>query len=248
VATDIGTKAVQRCLADAGIGKQEVDGLIITTCTGYLCPGLSSYVCESLGFRDNIFTSDLVGHGCGAAIPALQVADQFLKSGRGSNVLVLCVEVCSAAFFWGSDIGLILSNSIFADGAAACLLTTDSRRSGLEIRAFESLLWPQYREDLRFKQQDSRLCNVINKKRARDRRGRGKGIVRQTVFHREKALSALRHSSGRADHPRSRGIRASSHPGRRVTVEKYLARIRQHVVPHGLVCPKGDTQPAAAQP
>ena len=36
-------------MADAGISRHEIDALIISTCTGYLCPGLTSYISESLG-------------------------------------------------------------------------------------------------------------------------------------------------------------------------------------------------------
>jgi len=41
--------------------------LLICTCTGYLCPGVTSYVAEQLGLRTDVFLQDLVGLGCGAA-------------------------------------------------------------------------------------------------------------------------------------------------------------------------------------
>lgn len=75
---------------------------------------------------------------------------------------VLCIEVCSAALDWGDEIDLILSNAIFADGAACALLTNHPARQGLEIRGFESILWPEYREHLRFRTRNSRLSNVIH--------------------------------------------------------------------------------------
>lgn len=163
VATDIGRQAVERCLAAAGLKPEEVDGLIVTTCTGYLCPGLTSYISEAVGLRDDLYAVDLAGLGCGAAIPALRAADQYLRVHEDSNVIVLSVEVCSAALSWGNEIDLILSNSIFADGAAACLVSNKAQFEGAVMKGFDSLLWPEYRDDLRFKKKDSRLCNVINK-------------------------------------------------------------------------------------
>ena len=41
-----------------------VDALIISTCTGYLCPGLSSYATEALELRSDVLPLDLVGQGC----------------------------------------------------------------------------------------------------------------------------------------------------------------------------------------
>ena len=38
-----------RALADAGLAPGDIDGIVISTCTGYLCPGLTSYVIERLG-------------------------------------------------------------------------------------------------------------------------------------------------------------------------------------------------------
>lgn len=164
VGTKISHEAVQLCLKKAHMAAKDIDGLIVTSCTGYLCPGLTSYLTEKSGFRKNIFALDLVGLGCGAAVPALRAADQFLKSGAGNNVLILCAEVCSAALYWGDEVDLILSNSIFSDGAAACLLSNDLMRPGFEPVRFESLLWPRYRDHLRFKPRDGRLCNVLSPK------------------------------------------------------------------------------------
>src|SRR5208283_4511081 len=107
----------RKCLDSAGLLAEHVDALIITTCTGYLCPGLTSHVGEALGIRPDIFILDIVGHGCGAAVPGLRIADQYLMTKEKSNVLFIAVEVSSATFVHGEAIDLILSNSIFGDGA-----------------------------------------------------------------------------------------------------------------------------------
>ena len=162
-AARLGAEALRKVLDKAGIEPKDLDGLVTTTCTGYLCPGLTSYISEALGLRADLFAVDLAGLGCGAALPALRAADQYLALHPESHVAVVSVEICSAAIFWGDDIELILSNSIFADGAAACLLTNSSGRQGLSMTGFSSLLWPEHRDDLRFKTEDGRLRNVISR-------------------------------------------------------------------------------------
>ena len=50
-----------------------IDAVVVSTCTGYLCPGLSGYVVERLGLRADVQAYDLVGQGCAAALPNLQL-------------------------------------------------------------------------------------------------------------------------------------------------------------------------------
>ncbi len=163
-AARLGAEALRKVLKNAGIEPKDLDGLVTTTCTGYLCPGLTSYISEELGLRHDLFSMDLTGLGCGAALPALRAADQYLAQHPESHVAVVSVEICSAAIFWGDDIELILSNSIFADGAAACLLSNFSSRQGFSLTGFSSLLWPEHRDDLRFKTEDGRLRNTISRR------------------------------------------------------------------------------------
>ncbi|MBF0490824.1 MAG: hypothetical protein HQL15_09490, partial [Candidatus Omnitrophica bacterium] len=162
VSVELATRAGQECLESEGLEPHQIDGLIVVTCTGYLCPGLTSYVVESLGLRSDIYVLDMVGHGCGAALPALRNAQQFLSSRPKSNLLLITVEVCSAAFFDGDAVDLMISNSIFGDGAAACLLTTEDK-PGWSLESHQSMMFPQFREDLRFKMVNGRLNNVLSR-------------------------------------------------------------------------------------
>jgi alkylresorcinol/alkylpyrone synthase len=65
----LAARALASALTQAGLDAGQVDALLICTCTGYLCPGVTSYVAEQLGLRTDVFLQDLVGLGCGAAIP-----------------------------------------------------------------------------------------------------------------------------------------------------------------------------------
>ena len=105
-----------------------------------------------------------MGLGCTGALPALRSADDYLNQHPNSVVLVVAVEICSAAIHWADKPELILSNSIFSDGAAAVLLTNKKDISGLRVNSIRSILWPQFRDELRFKYLDGRLCNVISRK------------------------------------------------------------------------------------
>ena len=159
--------AARRALAEAGVAAAAIAGLIVNTCTGYLCPGLSSYVAEDLGLRPTIRFQDLVGMGCGAAIPNLEAAAGMLaRSGEGP-VLSLAVEICTATFFPSHEPELVVSNSIFGDGAAAAVLDLgpDNRPGGLAcLLDFATGLHPRYREQLRYRTEGGRLRNQLSKR------------------------------------------------------------------------------------
>ena len=105
-APKLGCEALIPALEKAGLVSENLDGLFICTCTGYLCPGISSHVAEKLGMRPNVYLNDMVGQGCGAAIPTLRAAQGFLAANANSRVAVVAVEICSAAFYMDNDPGV----------------------------------------------------------------------------------------------------------------------------------------------
>jgi len=163
----IAAEAAQSALVQAGLTASQVEGLVVNTCTGYLCPGLSSYVLEDLELPVHTSVFDLMGMGCGGAIPNLETACRMLQSGARRTVLCLSVEVCSATFFLGPDPDLVVSNSIFADGASAAVLQAnlngDLAGSILRFIDFESATLPKYREQLRYATKEGRLRNVLTR-------------------------------------------------------------------------------------
>lgn len=158
----LSVEACQRILKRWALEAKDIDAVFAVTCTGYLCPGLSSYVSQQLGLSENVYTLDFVGLGCSGAIPALRAADDYLNRYEDATVLVIAAEICSAAARWLEKPELILSNAIFSDGAAVAILTSKSGVSGLRIANVSSILWPHLRDELRFKYVDSCLCNVIS--------------------------------------------------------------------------------------
>src|SRR5471032_2877334 len=114
-------RALTEALAQAGLRADQLDALFICTCTGYLCPGLTSYVAEQLGLRSDAVLHDLAGLGCGAAIPALRAVSHLLAAKPDAVVACVAVEICSAAFYLDDDPGVLISACLFGDGAAATI-------------------------------------------------------------------------------------------------------------------------------
>lgn len=161
-APELGGTALGTALRQMDLPARELDALLVCTCTGYLCPGLSSYVGERLGLRRDAFLQDLVGLGCGAAIPTLHAAAAFLALHPHATVATVAVEVCSAAFYLDDDPGVLVSACLFADGAAAAIWRTTPGPRGLACRDFTSLHVPTERDKLRFEQRQGRLRNLLD--------------------------------------------------------------------------------------
>ena len=157
-------RALRGALEKAGIKAEDLDALLVCTCTGYLCPGITSYVSEQLGLRPNAFLQDLVGLGCGAAIPMLRAAEGIVASRPNATVACVAVEICSAAFYLDDDPGVIISACLFSDGAAATLWR-GTPTAGHSPRAFDfnTVHLPENRDKLRFEQRDGKLRNLLHR-------------------------------------------------------------------------------------
>jgi len=155
--------ALTSALAQIGLRPTELDALLICTCTGYLCPGLTSYVAEQLGLRPNAILQDLVGLGCGAAIPTLRAASHLLAAQPGATVACVAVEICSAAFYLDDDPGVLISACLFSDGAAATIWRSTPGRTGLRCFDFNTLHLPADRDKLRFEARDGKLRNLLHR-------------------------------------------------------------------------------------
>ena len=108
---------------------------------------------------------DLVGQGCAAALPNLQLGRSLIGRGAAAHVLSVCVEVSSAAMYLDNDPGVLISACLFGDGAGAAVLSprraSDARR--IEWRDGASLIEPEQRKALMFEQRDGMLRNILTR-------------------------------------------------------------------------------------
>ncbi len=161
---DLAAAALDRALAAARCTAADVTALVVNTCTGYVCPGVSTYLAERLGLSPSVKAFDLVGSGCGGALPCLQLGEGQLED----NGVVACVsvEICSATYQMGDDISLAISNAIFGDGAAAAVLRRGPG-DGLTLVSSSSRFVPAFRDDVRYVYKSGRLHNRLSPQLAR---------------------------------------------------------------------------------
>jgi len=133
------------------IDPAEVTHVVTVSCTGFYNPGPDYEIVRDLGMSPGTQRYHLGFMGCYAAFPALRMAAQFCEADPGAVVLVLCVELCSLHVHLDGTEDMILANSLFADGAAAAVVTgrePEADRGGYRIDRFRSTLVPDGERDM----------------------------------------------------------------------------------------------------
>ena len=126
--SDIAIPAVEMALDNAHLTTNDIDFIIFSTSTpDYYIPGSGCLIQDKMNFQ-TIGALDIRCQ-CSGFIYALSIADQYIKSGTYSNILVITSEVQSTAMDLsneGRDTAII-----FADGAAAAVLSANNNDRGI---------------------------------------------------------------------------------------------------------------------
>jgi predicted naringenin-chalcone synthase len=120
-----------------GFDRTRITHLITVSCTGFSAPGFDLHLVRELGLHTGVHRYHLGFMGCYAALPALKLADTICRSDPESRVLVAVVELCSVHFQQKLDKDSMVAHSLFADGAAACLVSAKERDSAPPVMAFQ---------------------------------------------------------------------------------------------------------------
>lgn len=129
-ASDAATLAIPAAagaLRAAGVTGAEVTHLVTCSCTGFESPGVDLDLVDALSLPLSVARTHVGFMGCHGAFNALRVAEAFVAARPDSVPLVVCVELCSLHFRYGGQADAIVSNAIFADGAAALVGGSASR-------------------------------------------------------------------------------------------------------------------------
>ncbi len=124
VSQPIGQAAIEQALERANLKPTDIDDFIVVSCTGLDTPGLDLRLAGTMGMRPNLRRTVIGSMGCYGAFPGLNRALMSVMARPGSRALVLCVEICSIHSQPDDSRETIVSASIFADGAAAFVVSS----------------------------------------------------------------------------------------------------------------------------
>ncbi|MBV9261922.1 MAG: ketoacyl-ACP synthase III [Pseudolabrys sp.] len=129
VTSDLATKAAQAALADAKVGAETIDLIVLATSTpDQTFPATAVTVQASLGITVGAaFDLQAV---CSGFVYAMSIADSLLKSGGHKRALVIGAETFSRILDWKDRTTCVL----FGDGAGAVVLEAQSQPGTREDR------------------------------------------------------------------------------------------------------------------
>ncbi|WP_018266263.1 MULTISPECIES: beta-ketoacyl-ACP synthase III [Methylosinus] len=125
----LGEKAARAALADAGLGPEDIDLVIVGTSTpDYTFPSTATQIQAALGMTHGAaFDLQAV---CSGFVYALTTAEKFLRSGSHKRALVIGAETFSRILDWTDRTTCVL----FGDGAGAIVLEARESEGSLAER------------------------------------------------------------------------------------------------------------------
>ncbi len=131
--SDLAAEAAKAALADAGIGADEVDLLIVATLSpDMFFPSTACFVQDKIGAK-NAYCYDL-GAACSGSLYAIETAKNQIACGAVNTALVIGAEKMSTFVDWKDRNTCVL----FGDGAGAMVLRATGAKRGIMKGIFGS--------------------------------------------------------------------------------------------------------------
>jgi len=126
VANSLAEEAARQALAESGRTADEVTHLITVSSTVGSAPGVDTELIQRLGLPCTVERTNVGMMMCSAAINGLRIANSFATADPSAVVLMCVWEICSVHYDLDPQPKKLVSNAIFADGAAALVGIGDS--------------------------------------------------------------------------------------------------------------------------
>ena len=126
-------QVAHQALGQADRLPSQITHLIVVSCTGFFAPGLDIHLVQRLGLPASTDRTLIGFMGCNAAFNALKIAHTICQTHAAAQVLLVCVELCSLHFQRADTLEKVIINAIFADGAAAAILSAQEDPTNLWV-------------------------------------------------------------------------------------------------------------------
>lgn len=218
-ATKLYVDAAQQALAASdGIGPEDITHVITVSCTGFYQPGPDYKIVRALELDPHVQRYHLGFMGCYASFPALRAAKAFCEADPGAVVLLVSAELCTLHVRSSNDPDQIIASSVFADGAAAAIVTGRApgpETTALRLDEFDTALTPVGEDDMAWKIGDEGFEMILSSyvPKIIDQHIRG---ALEPLFAREPGL---------AERPYKDIQRWAVHPGGRSILDKVESKL-----------------------
>ena len=143
-AEELGSLALCRALAQAGLVAQDIGAIFFVSVTGVCSPSIDAKLVNRMGLSPNVKRVPIFGLGCVAGAAGIARAADYVRAYPGQVAALVSVELCSLTL-QKKDLSVanLISSGLFGDGAAAVLLAgADRAEPGPEVLATLSTFYP----------------------------------------------------------------------------------------------------------
>ncbi len=150
VAKELGERALCVALHNAGVKPADLGALMFTTVTGVASPSIDAMLVNQMGLPANIRRTPIFGLGCVAGAAGIARCADYVRAYPKQAAALVSVELCSLTL-QREDLSVanLISSGLFADGAAAVIVTGEDFESGEQeisgprILATRSIFYPE---------------------------------------------------------------------------------------------------------
>jgi len=134
--------AAREALDDAKTSSKQITHLITVTCTGFSAPGFDWSVIQDLNLDPQTQRIQIGFMGCHAMVNAMRTAKALAHESKKNHILIVSVELPSLHYSYQMRADHMISNALFADGAAACVMSQGRREEAWSLAETGSCLFP----------------------------------------------------------------------------------------------------------
>lgn len=125
-ADQLGSQALCRALARAGLAVSDIGALLFVSITGVSSPSIDAKIVNRLGLKPSVRRIPIFGLGCVGGAASLARAADYVRAYPDQYAAVVAVELCSFTF-QRDDFSManLISTALFGDGAVAAIVAGD---------------------------------------------------------------------------------------------------------------------------
>ena len=156
----LGAEALGKALAKGRASPGDITMLIVNTCTGYLCPGIATYLIEKMGMKRTIPSTTWWVRAAAersriSSLPTVSSAATLRRSSPAFRS-----KYQRQPLKWITISGCPVSKAIFGDAPSRSIVGAGGH--GLSLVATASRFHPETREYIRFVYKKGRLHNQLD--------------------------------------------------------------------------------------